>query len=154
MNELSLVRRAGAEALGTGVLVAVVVGSGVMAQRLSPDDVGLQLLENSLATALGLAALITWLGPVSGAQLNPVVTLAAAWWERRGPASDGPERLGATSLVAVVGSQLAGAVLGTVLAHAMFDVPGTTALLATSSTTAPGPGCGWARSSPPPAWSC
>ena len=59
MSEVPLARRAGAEALGTGVLVAVVVGSGVMAQRLSPDDVGLQLLENATATALGLVVLIT-----------------------------------------------------------------------------------------------
>ena len=98
--------------------------------------------------------LITWLGPVCGAQLNPVVTLAAAWWERRGPASDRAERLGATALAAVVASQLVGGVLGTALVHVMFDVPGTTVLLTTSSTTAADQGCGWARSSPRPAWSC
>jgi len=73
---LPLARRALAEFLGTGLLVTVVVGSGIMAQRLSPADTGLQLLENSTATALGLAVLILILGPVSGAHFNPVVTLA------------------------------------------------------------------------------
>ncbi|MBW3557246.1 MAG: aquaporin family protein [Actinobacteria bacterium] len=65
-----------AEFLGTALLVAVVVGSGIAAQRLSPGDVGLQLLENAFATAAGLAALILALGPVSGAHFNPVVTVA------------------------------------------------------------------------------
>ena len=72
----SLPRRATAEAVGTGLLVAIVVGSGIAAQRLSPHDVGLQLLENSTATGAGLVALILAFGPVSGAHLNPVVTLA------------------------------------------------------------------------------
>ena len=69
-----LARRALAEVLGTGLLVVAVVGSGIMAARLSPDDVGLQLLENSIATALALAVLILAVGPVSGAHLNPVVS--------------------------------------------------------------------------------
>jgi glycerol uptake facilitator-like aquaporin len=69
-------RRATAELLGTGLLVAVVVGSGIAASRLSANDVGLQLLENALATAAGLAVLIAWLGPVSGAHFNPAVSLA------------------------------------------------------------------------------
>ena len=72
----TLGRRVTAEAVGTGFLVAVVVGSGIFAQRLSPDDVGLQLLENSTATAAGLVALILAFGSVSGAHFNPVVTLA------------------------------------------------------------------------------
>ena len=67
-----------AEGLGTGLLVAAVVGSGIAAERLSPGDVGLQLLENSTATVLALAALILTFGPVSGAHLNPAVTLAEA----------------------------------------------------------------------------
>ena len=71
-------RRLLAEFVGTGLLVTVVVGSGIAAQRLSPDDVGLQLLENSTATAFGLAVLILMLGPVSGAHFNPVVS-AADW---------------------------------------------------------------------------
>ena len=71
-------RRLLAEALGTGLLVTVVVGSGIAASRLSPDDTGLQLLQNSTATALGLTVLILLVGPVSGAHLNPVVS-AADW---------------------------------------------------------------------------
>ena len=68
-------RRLLAELLGTGLLVTVVVGSGIAAEALSPADVGLQLLENSLATALGLAVLILVFGPVSGAHFNPVVSV-------------------------------------------------------------------------------
>jgi glycerol uptake facilitator-like aquaporin len=65
-----------AEAVGTGLLVAVVVGSGIFAEELSPGQKGLQLLENSTATALGLLALILTFGPISGAHFNPVITLA------------------------------------------------------------------------------
>src|SRR5688500_12187067 len=72
----TLARRAVAEMVGTAFLVAVVVGSGIAAQRLSPGDVGLQLLENAAATVGGLVALILALGPVSGAHLNPVVSIA------------------------------------------------------------------------------
>jgi len=72
----ALVRRLTAEALGTAFLVAAIVGSGIMAQRLSPDDVGLQLLENAIVTGAALVALILAFGPVSGAHFNPVVTLA------------------------------------------------------------------------------
>ena len=74
-----LARRLTAELLGTALLVTVVVGSGIAAQRLSPDDVGLQLLENSTATFLGLTVLILLFGPVSGAHFNPVVS-AADWF--------------------------------------------------------------------------
>lgn len=73
-----LTRKLVAEFLGTGLLVIVVVGSGIAAQRLSPDDVGLQLLENSTATFLGLTVLILLFGPVSRAHFNPVVS-AADW---------------------------------------------------------------------------
>jgi glycerol uptake facilitator-like aquaporin len=76
MLSRDLGRRASAEAVGTALLVAIVVGSGIAAQRLSPGDVGLQLLENSIATGAGLIALILAIGPVSGAHFNPVVTLA------------------------------------------------------------------------------
>ena len=72
-------RRLLAEGLGTGLLVAVVVGSGIAAQALS-EDVGLQLLENSTATLLGLTVLILMFGPVSGAHFNPVVSLADWFW--------------------------------------------------------------------------
>ena len=68
-------RRAIAELIGASVLVAIVVGSGIAAQQLSPNDVGLQLLQNSTATVLGLAVLILVFGPVSGAHFNPVVSL-------------------------------------------------------------------------------
>jgi glycerol uptake facilitator-like aquaporin len=67
-------RRLIAEFLGTGPLVTVVVGSGIAAEQLSPGDIGLELLENSFATALGLAVLIVMLGPISGAHFNPIVS--------------------------------------------------------------------------------
>jgi glycerol uptake facilitator-like aquaporin len=117
-----LARRALAECLGTGLLVAVVVGSGIMAARLSPTDVGLELLENSLATALGLTALILMLGPVSGAHFNPVVTLADFVLGRRSG--------GGTDLKAVavcIPAQVAGGIGGAVLANLMFDLPAATA---------------------------
>lgn len=121
----SLWRRALAEALGTGMLVTVVVGSGIAAQRLSPHDAGLQLLENSLATTLGLAVLITILGPVSGAHLNPVVTLvdlvvARPRDLRRPGAMTGP---GLRDVASYVAAQAVGAVGGALLANAMFGVP-------------------------------
>ena len=72
---LDLPRRLVAEALGTGFLIVAVIGSGIMASRLSPNDVGLQLLENAAATAGALIGLILMLGAVSGAHFNPVVTL-------------------------------------------------------------------------------
>lgn len=108
----SVAARALSEGLGTGFLVAVVVGSGVMAERLS-DDVGLQLLANSTATALGLAALILTFGPVSGAHLNPVVTLAEHVTGKLERRAVGPY------LVA----QLAGGCLGAVVANLMFELP-------------------------------
>ena len=70
-----LLRRVVAEATGTGLLVVAVVGSGIMASRLSPDDIGLQLLENAVATAGALVGLILTFGSVSGAHFNPVVTV-------------------------------------------------------------------------------
>ncbi|WP_411374182.1 aquaporin [Arthrobacter sp. MPF02] len=113
----ALWRRALAELLGTCLLVAVVVGSGIMAQQLSPADVGLQLLQNSTATVLGLAVLILMLGPVSGAHFNPVVSLADwALGRRNGAGLTLPE---AGTYAA---AQVAGAIGGSVLANAMFDV--------------------------------
>ncbi len=114
----ALPRRVLAELLGTGLLVAVVVGSGIAAQRLSPGDAGLQLLENATATAGGLAVLILVLGPVSGAHLNPVVSLGD-WLLGRA------DRTGLTTaeVAAYLPAQVAGAVCGAVLADAMFDVP-------------------------------
>jgi glycerol uptake facilitator-like aquaporin len=115
---VSLWRRAAAEALGTGLLVTVVVGSGVMAARLSPGDVGLQLLENSIATALGLTVLILMLGPVSGAHFNPVVSVADWWVGRRDHAG-----LSGAELGGYVGAQLVGGVLGAIVANLMFALP-------------------------------
>ncbi|MGH8901429.1 MAG: aquaporin [Egibacteraceae bacterium] len=76
MATVPLWRRGLAEAVGTTLLVAAVVGSGIAAQRLSPGDAGLQLLENAAATAAALTAIILAVGPVSGAHLNPAVSLA------------------------------------------------------------------------------
>src|SRR5918993_3212357 len=111
-------RRLAAELLGTGLLVTIVVGSGIAAQSLSPNDVGLQLLENSLATVFGLAVLILVLGPVSGAHFNPVVS-AVDWLlgRRRGTGLSGRE------VAAYTLAQITGGVLGAVLANVMFDLP-------------------------------
>ncbi|WP_419707922.1 aquaporin [Promicromonospora sp. NFX87] len=114
----SVWRRAFGELLGTGLLVVTVVGSGIAAADLSPDDVGLQLLENSIATTLGLAVLIAVLGPLSGAHLNPVVTLVDWVLGRRAPAG---ARLG--DVAAYVGAQVTGGIGGAVLANAMFGEP-------------------------------
>lgn len=112
-----LLRRVLAEFVGTALLVTVVVGSGIAAQRLSPGDVGLQLLENSLTTALGLAVLILMLGPVSGAHFNPVVTLAD-WFLGRRAGTGLP--LGAAG--SYIAAQIVGGISGTFLAGVMFDV--------------------------------
>jgi glycerol uptake facilitator-like aquaporin len=106
-----LARQAAAEFIGSALLAATVVGSGIAAQRLSPDDVGLQLLENALITGAVLVALILALGPVSAA-FNPVVTLV----ERA---------LGAVSTAAAavfIACQVAGCCLGVMVANLMFDL--------------------------------
>jgi arsenate reductase len=108
-----LARRLTAEGLGTGFLVAIVVGSGIYAQRLSPHDVGLQLLENSIATSAGLVALILALGPVSGAHFNPIVTIADRLL-------GGTSTRDASLYIAV---QVVGACLGAMVANLMFDLP-------------------------------
>jgi len=105
--------RALAEGLGTAFLLCVVVGSGAMAEELSPGDVGLQLLENSTATALALAALILTFGPVSGAHLNPVVTLA----------EHVTGKLERGAVVPYIAAQLAGGCVGTIVANLMFELP-------------------------------
>jgi glycerol uptake facilitator-like aquaporin len=111
-------RRLAAELLGTGLLVTVVVGSGIAAQSLSPNDVGLQLLENSLATVFGLAVLILVFGPVSGAHFNPVVS-AVDWLLGRRAGSG----LSGREVAAYTLAQVTGGVLGAVLANVMFDLP-------------------------------
>lgn len=109
-------RRAVAEFLGTGLLVTVVVGSGIAAQRLSPRDVGLQLLENSLATALGLTVLILIFQTLSGAHFNPVVTLADRLLGTHHRPAD---------IVTYLIAQFAGGIGGAILANLMFEVPTT-----------------------------
>lgn len=116
-HQPALWRRAVAELLGTALLVAIVVGSGIAAQQLSPNDVGLQLLQNSTATVLGLTVLILVFGPVSGAHFNPVVSLAD-WFLGRRTGSG----LTLSDVGAYVAAQAAGAIGGSVLANAMFDV--------------------------------
>ena len=101
------------ELLGTALLLAVVIGSGLMAERLSGGHVAVALLANTLATVGGLYILIEVFGPVSGAHFNPAVSLAMAL---RG-------ELPWTRLAGYVPAQLLGAALGAVLAHAMFDLP-------------------------------
>jgi glycerol uptake facilitator-like aquaporin len=109
-------RRAVGEGLGTGLLVTVVVGSGIMAARLS-DDVGVQLLANSTTTALGLAVLILVFGPVSGAHFNPVVSVADWWLGRR---SGHGLRLGHVGVYTA--AQVLGGIGGAVLANLMFGL--------------------------------
>ena len=108
-----LTRRVVAEFVGTALLLIAVVGSGIAAQRLSPGDPGLQLLENSIATAAALVAIILAVGAVSGAHLNPVVTLADRSFGG----------LGTREASAYCGAQVAGAVVGTIVANLMFELP-------------------------------
>lgn len=115
-----LSRRLLAEFLGTALLVVVVVGSGIAAQQLSPGDIGLQLLENSTATVLGLTVLILLFGPVSGAHFNPVVSIADWFLGRRSG-----HGLTLPDVGSYVVAQVVGAVAGSVLANAMFGVATT-----------------------------
>lgn len=108
-------RRALAEFVGTGLLAAVVVGSGIMAARLSPHDAGLALLENAVASAAGLTALILLCGPVSGAHFNPVVSIADWALDRHGPGG-----LSGRELLVYLPIQVVGGIGGTVLANLMF----------------------------------
>ncbi|MCQ1851798.1 aquaporin [Neorhizobium galegae] len=120
-----LPRRLTAEALGTAMLVATVVGSGIMADRLSVD-MAVSLLGNTLPTGAILVVLITLLGPISGAHFNPAVTMVFAL--RR--------EIDVRSALFYLAAQFAGGVAGTILAHAMFDLP----LLQVSATIRTGPG--------------
>ena len=106
-------RRAAADGLGTALLLAVVVGSGIMGERLAAGNNAIALLANSLATGFGLFALIVAFGPRSGAHFNPVVTALLAI---RG---DFPRK----DVLAYVIAQFIGAIAGVLLAHAMFDLP-------------------------------
>jgi glycerol uptake facilitator-like aquaporin len=113
LETFSIGRRLTAEALGTALLLAIVIGSGIMGERLAGGNQAIALLGNTLATGAGLVVLITIFGPISGAHFNPVVTLAFAI--RR----ELPMHLA----LAYMAAQLAGAVLGVFAAHAMFAEP-------------------------------
>lgn len=113
MTSAVLWRRITAEFLGSAFLAALVIGSGIAAQRLSPGNVGLELLENATATAAGLFAIILMFGPVSGGHFNPVVSFADA-------------ALGGVSwrdAVAYLPAQAGGCIAGAVLANVMFGLP-------------------------------
>ena len=112
MEAFNLPRRLSAEFLGTALLVATVVGSGIMAVNLS-HDVGLQLLGNTIPTGAVLVVLITILGPVSGAHFNPAVTLV--FLARR--------EIGLRASLLYVTAQIIGGIVGTLIAHIMFDLP-------------------------------
>jgi glycerol uptake facilitator-like aquaporin len=110
MTPPSLSKRVVAEVLGTALLVAAVVGSGIMAESLSAGNVAIALLANTLATGAALVALILTFGPISGAHLNPVVTLGMTM-RKLIPWSEG---------TFYIGAQFVGALMGTLLAHIMF----------------------------------
>jgi glycerol uptake facilitator-like aquaporin len=106
-------RRLVAETLGTGLLIVAIIGSGIMASRLSPDDVGLQLLENAAATAGALIALIWMLGAVSGAHFNPVVTLI----------DRGSGAISTRDTALYIAAQVIGGCLCAIVANLMFSLP-------------------------------
>ncbi len=109
----TLARRLTAEALGTALLLAVVVGSGIMGERLAGGNVAVALLANTLATGAGLVVLILVFGPLSGAHFNPAVTLADAL----------QGGLSWKDTLAYLAAQLAGAFVGVAVAHGMFELP-------------------------------
>jgi glycerol uptake facilitator-like aquaporin len=119
MSAFDLPRRLVAEGLGTGFLVAAVVGSGIMADRLT-DDIALALLCNAVATGAALVVLVTVFAPISGAHFNPAVSLVFAI--RR--------ELSRRDLAAYVATQVAGGIFGTIATHLMFGLP----ILETSAT--------------------
>ncbi|WP_420334028.1 aquaporin [Roseibium sp.] len=124
MSEFSLKQRLTAEALGTAMLVGTVVGSGIMADRLS-DDVAVSLLGNTIPTGAILVVLITILGPISGAHFNPAVTFV--FWLKR--------NLSLTVGLSYIAAQIAGGICGTLIAHVMFEE----AVLQASTTARTGP---------------
>jgi glycerol uptake facilitator-like aquaporin len=108
-----MLKKATSEAVGTAFLLATVVGSGIMGERLAGGNVAIALLANTLATGAGLVALILTFGPISGAHFNPAVTIADAWEGNR-PWSDVPTYAAA---------QMLGALVGVAIAHVMFGEP-------------------------------
>jgi len=129
---VTLWRRLAAEFLGSGFLAAVVIGSGIAAQRLSPGDTGLELLENAAATAAGLFAIILMFGPVSGGHFNPVVSFAELGGLRWRDAA------------AYLPAQVTGCTGGAVVANLMFALPAVTS----RASTGPRPLTSCPRSSP------
>ena len=111
-SRLLIARKALAEGLGTALLIVAVVGSGIMATNLSPNDVGLQLLENAIATGGALVALILTCGSISGAHFNPAVTLS---FRAQGELSN-------TETLAFISAQIIGACVGSVIANVMFSL--------------------------------
>jgi glycerol uptake facilitator-like aquaporin len=109
----SLSRRVAAEFVGTLLLLAAVVGSGIMAERLAGGNIALALLANTIATGAALVAIILAFGPISGAHLNPAVTLADAW----------QGGIAWREVPAYIVAQLAGALAGVAVAHLMFGLP-------------------------------
>lgn len=128
---MTLARRLVAEALGTAFLLAAVVGSGIMGERLAGGSVGLALLANTLATGAALIALILTFGPVSGAHFNPAVTLSEAWLGNTGWRDVPPYVL----------AQLGGAFAGVAAAHLMFGEP----LYSASQHVRTGPAQWWSE---------
>lgn len=110
---MTFAKRLVAEGLGSAMLLAIVVGSGIMAERLSGGSVALALLANALATGAGLVALILMFGTISGAHFNPVVTLSEAW----------QKNIPAREAAPYIGVQLIGAFAGVAAAHLMFELP-------------------------------
>jgi glycerol uptake facilitator-like aquaporin len=110
---MTFARRIVAEGLGTALLLAVVVGSAIMAERLAGGNVAIALMANAIATGTGLVALILMFGTISGAHFNPLVTLSEAW-QKNLPVAD---------VIPYIVVQIAGAFAGVAAAHLMFDVP-------------------------------
>src|SRR5882724_9595414 len=110
---MTLGRAVAAETIGTALLLAIVVGSGIMGERLAQGNMAVALLANSIATGAGLYALIVMLGPISGAHFNPVVSAVSAW----------RKTLRGRDCVVYVLAQVTGAAVGVLIAHAMFGLP-------------------------------
>jgi glycerol uptake facilitator-like aquaporin len=108
-----VIKKAASEAVGTAFLLATVVGSGIMGERLAGGNVAIALLANTLATGAGLVALILTFGPISGAHFNPVVTIADAW--------EGNRRW--SDVPTYIAAQILGGLLGVAVAHGMFEEP-------------------------------
>lgn len=126
-----LIQRCAAEVIGTAMLLAVVIGSGIMGEQLSDGNTAIALLANALATGAGLVALILTFGPISGAQFNPIVTLSLA----------ATKQFSWREAPAYVFAQIIGAVLGVWAAHLMFDQ----SLLQVSAKPRPGLALAWSE---------